>query len=189
MNKTLKTYTFQVLAVMVLGFLVGFSSQVSAQTYFVDITGNGCNASCQQLISQYFSSTSTNTGTSSTYNATTTTSTSTPSQSRSYPYLQYTNFQSTNDYYRNNGNVTGSNPYAYRSYTYFNNPAPTYQSNYSYPNSFYTYYGSDANAQLQRYQQAPSFNQYRGNGYQSQYSLGYQQYPNRNAGFTMTSGF
>jgi hypothetical protein len=178
MQKTLISYAPFVAVLFVIVALFGFTKHASAQTYFVDLTGNGCNQSCQLMLNQYFLS---NTSTSTNSNATTTTSTSTPSSSTWYPYQQYVNFETTNSYYKT-GTPQNTNPYAYRAYTYFNNPTySSYNTQPSYSNQFYTYYGSDANEQLKKYQQ---FTQPTYSTYTTQ-----TRYVPQNTGFTITSGF
>ncbi len=187
MQKTLISYTSFVALAFALFSLFGLAKHASAETYFVDVTGNGCDQSCQQLLSQYFS-TNTNTSTASSSNGTSTSATSTAAApSTWYPYQQYVNFETTNSYY-NAGNQryspNGYNPYAYRVYTYFNNQTYTgYNSQPSYANQFYTYYGSDANDQLKKYQQATQPT------YGTNTAKQYQTYVPQNTGFTMTSGF
>lgn len=200
-NNAKKTFT-QIATVAAFFLAISVANPADAQTYFIDTTGNGCNASCQQLLSQYFSSNTNTTNTTNTTNntnststngtstATTTTPTTTTNQPVTYPYQQYTYFPSTISYY-NAGRATTSQvqSYPYQAYTYFNNPGPSTVNTqtYSYPNQFYTYYGSDANEQLRQYQQGSS-----GTG-TNRYQTGnqVQSGTNRpqNTGFTMTSGF
>jgi hypothetical protein len=182
----------QVAVILTFMFVLSSAKTVGAETYFIDPTGQGCNTSCQQLLTQYFSN-STNTNNSSTSNGSSTSATSTPNASDTYkpvvyPYLQYTNFPSTSQYYAQNANP--------------NYNRTSYQQ---YPNNFYTYYGKDADQQLAQFQQrsgtnsvgtntssypsSPISNPYATNGYQNQYGVNAYTNPSYTGGFTMTSGF
>ncbi len=161
-NNTISNILQVLTAVAIVG-LFSVAKHADAQTYFVDLTGNGCNASCQQLLQQYLSNTNNSTN-NSTNNGTTGTSTATTtgtgtSNYVAYPYQQYTYFPSTTQYYAQNAQYSTAsgtyNPYAYRTYQYFQNPNQNTGSSmngyngygngynsYSYPSQVYTYYGS-----------------------------------------------
>jgi len=187
--------------ILAIGFLFGVTgvAKVDAQaqsTYFVDITGNGCGNNCadfyRYLTANGISVTSTNnqntsTSNTSNNNGSTTSSTTQPTTPTTsyvqYPYYQYTNFPSTDAYYRASTTKTTSYvQYPYYQYAYFQNPASQYDSYLSgqYPESNYIYYGKDATEQMNKYKKT-----YKATGSTNRSTTSGSINPN--AGFTITS--
>lgn len=185
-------------------------AKVDAQaqsTYFVDVTGNGCGNNCADfsrfLTSNGISVTSTNnrntsTSNTSNNNSTSTSATTTPPTTRpttpstgyvQYPYYQYTNFPSTDAYYRASTTKASTSyvQYPYYTYEYFQNPTSKQDSYLSgqYPESNYIYYGKDATEQMNKYKKTytstSSSNRYTTTGSNPMNSM------NPNSGFTITS--
>ncbi len=191
--------------ILAIGFLFGVTgiTKVDAQaqsTYFVDITGNGCGNNCadfyRYLTANGISVTNTNNRNTSTSNnngsttsgtsTATTTRPTTPSTSYvQYPYYQYTNFPSTDAYYRASTTRTTSYvQYPYYTYAYFQNPASKPDSYLSgqYPESNYIYYGKDANEQMNKYKKT-----YTSTSSVNRYASTVPGTMNSNSGFTITS--
>ncbi len=228
-KKEMITNMKTVAIVFAIAFTFGFVGVTKADaqatnqsTYFVDLTGNGCGNNCADfqnfLISNGIyttstnnqnTSTSNNNGTTSTSTNTgtgTTTATSTRSNSGGipnyvqYPYQVYTNFASTDAYYRTqaaasnvyggtSSNSTGYVQYPYYGYTYFENPASKYDSYLtgSYPEYNYVYYNKDATEQMNKYKKTYT-SQSSNTGYGAGYNTsGYGSNNSGNSGFTITS--
>ncbi len=191
--------------ILAIGFLFGVTgvAKVDAQaqsTYFVDITGNGCGNNCSDfyryLTANGISVTSTNNQNTSTSNnngsttsgtsTATTTQPTTPSTSYvQYPYYQYTNFPSTDAYYRASTTKTTSYvQYPYYQYAYFQNPAAKYDSYLAgqYPESNYIYYGKDATEQMNKYKKT-----YTSTSSANRFATTGSGSMNTNSGFTITS--
>ena len=191
--------------ILAIGFLFGVTgvTKVDAQaqsTYFVDIGGNGCGNNradfYRYLSANGISVTSTNNQNTSTSNnnGSTTSATSTATTTRpntpstsyvQYPYYQYTNFPSTDAYYRaSTTRTTTYVQYPYYQYAYFQNPAAKYDSYLAgqYPEYNYIYYGKDATEQMNKYKKT-----YTATGTTSRNTASGSGLMSLNSGFTITS--
>lgn len=165
-SKIAKVSTFALAIVLALGVSASNTAIAQSSTYIVDLNGNGCGNNCSDFY-QYLAangisvtSSTTNNTNSTTNNGSTSANTGNgntvpnTSSASPYPYYTYTNFASTNSYYKATSSPILSVPqYPTTSYSYYQNPAAKYDSYLAgdYPDTHYIYYGKDATEQMAKY--------------------------------------
>lgn len=190
--------SFIALALVIGGFSTAGTAEAAATNYVIDLSGKGCGNNCADF-QNYLAANGVVISSGSNGNTNTTVQPTTQSSSNKsispYPYQIYTNFPSTDAYYRAMSATSTYNmpqTYPYQVYTYFQNPGPKYDpyanNAYTnpaqsaaglsaYPMQYYVYNnGTSAATQLAKYPVAGATG--------SAYNYG----TSGNTGFVMTSG-